>query len=120
MDKNNRKGEALKGLLSQNIRRFRELAGYSQEELAEKAGISLPFLGALERGEKWPSPSTLAGIAQGLEIAPHDLIKPENPASQDILKITSKLVKEINAAVNQSVKAINSVGSSYSKTEKPE
>jgi transcriptional regulator with XRE-family HTH domain len=109
MKENNRKGEALKGLLSRNIRRFRELAGYSQEELAEKAGISLPFLGALERGEKWPSPSTLAGIAQGLEVYPYDLIKPEHIVSQEITKITGKLVKEINAAVNQSVKAINSV-----------
>jgi transcriptional regulator with XRE-family HTH domain len=107
MNKNNKKGEALKSLLSQNIRRFRELSGYSQEELAEKAGISLPFLGAIERGEKWPSPSTLAGIAHGLDINPYNLMMPENTVSQDIKNITDKLVKEINTVIKKSVKAIN-------------
>jgi len=115
-----KKGEALKGLLSKNIRRYRELAGYSQEELAEKAGISLPFLGALERGEKWPSPSTLAGVAHGLGLNPHDLMKPEDTVSQEITKITGKLVQDINSAVYQSVKAINAAATGDSISKKPE
>jgi hypothetical protein len=43
---------------------------------------------------------------------------PEHGASQEITKIIDKLVKEINAAVNQSVKAINSVGIGSGKAEK--
>jgi transcriptional regulator with XRE-family HTH domain len=109
MDKNSKNGESLKTLLSQNIRRLREAAGYSQEKLAEKAGISLPFLGAIERGEKWPRPSTLAGIARGLGVNEYILIKPENNASQELTEITAKLIQDINAAVNHSVKAISSI-----------
>jgi len=109
MDKNTKNGEALKVLLSQNIKRLREAAGYSQEALAEKAGISLPFLGAIERGEKWPRPSTLAGIARGLDVNAYILIKPENIASQEITDITAKLIQEINSAVNHSVKAISGI-----------
>ena len=87
------------------------------EELAEKAEISVPFLGAIERGEKWPSPTTLAGIAQGLGISPYDLLKPETTASQDIKKITSKLIKDITSIVNQSVKMMNTVVKEYNKSE---
>ena len=109
MNKNHRKGEALRALVSSNIRRFREYSDLSQQELAEKAGISVPYLGAIERGEKWPSPGTFAGIAAGLELEPYDLMKPENTSSQEVRKITEKLIKDINTLVNQSVKSMNSI-----------
>ena len=117
---NDSKGEVLKSLLGLNIKRFRVNSGLSQEELSEKAGISVPFLGAIERGEKWPSPSTLAGIAQGLEVNPYDLLRPEESASQDIKRITSKLIKDITVLVNQSVKMMNTVVNEYNKPEKKE
>jgi len=109
MDMNTKNGEALKALLSKNVKRLREAAGYSQEMLAEKAGISLPFLGAIERGEKWPRHSTLAGIARGLDVNAYILIKPEKNANQEITEITDKLIQDIKVAVNNSVKAISSV-----------
>ena len=118
LKENNGKGEVLKSLLGLNVKRFRVNSGFSQEELSEKAGISIPFLGAIERGEKWPSPSTLAGIAQGLGINPYVLLKPEDIASTDIKGITSKLIKDISALVNQSVKMMNTVVNEYNKPEK--
>jgi transcriptional regulator with XRE-family HTH domain len=112
---NNRNGEVLKSLLGINVKRFRVNSGLSQEELSEKAGISVPFLGAIERGEKWPSPYTLSGIAQGLGVNPYDMLKPEETASRDIKKITSKLIKDITKLVNQSVKMMNTVVNEYNK-----
>jgi predicted transglutaminase-like cysteine proteinase len=56
----------------------------------------------------YTSSSTLAGIAHGLELSPYTLFMPENAVSQEITKIAGKLIREINTAVNQSVKAINS------------
>ena len=112
------KGEVLNSLLGMNIKRFRVNSGLSQEELAEKAYISVPFLGAIERGEKWLSPSNLAGIAQGLSVHPYDLLKPEESASQDIKKITTKLIKDITGLVNQSVKMMNTVVNEYTKPDK--
>jgi transcriptional regulator with XRE-family HTH domain len=118
MKENFGKGEVLKSLLGLNIKRFRVNSGYTLEELAEKAGISVPFLGAIERGEKWPSPSTLAGIAQGLDVNPYDLLKPEAIASQDIKKITSKLIRDITALVNRSIKMMNTVVREYNRSDK--
>ena len=101
-----------------NVKRFRVNTGLSQEELSEKAGISVPFLGAIERGEKWPSPTSLAGIAQGLEVSPYDLLRPEDTTSQDIKKITAKLIMDITVLVNQSVKMMNTVAGEHSKSIK--
>ena len=83
---------------------------------AEKAKISVPYLRAIERGEKWPSPATFAEIAFGLGIDPYDLMKPENAAAQDVKKITVKLIKDITILVNQSVKMMNTVVRESNKT----
>ena len=100
-------GEALKALLGLNIKRFRASSEFTIEELAHQAGISVTFLGAIERGEKWPSPATLTGIAHGLKVCAHDLLRPEEKKSQDITRITTKLIKEIMISVNQATKMIN-------------
>jgi predicted ATPase/DNA-binding XRE family transcriptional regulator len=51
----------------QQLRHFREAAGYSQEALAERAGLSPNAISALERGErKRPYPDTLRRLAEAL------------------------------------------------------
>jgi transcriptional regulator with XRE-family HTH domain len=112
------KGEVLKSLVSLNIKRFRVNSGLSQEELAEKAGLSVPFLGAIERGDKWPSPTTFAGLAEGLGVEPYDLMKPEDASSLEIKKIVTTLVKDITVLVNRSVKMMNTVVRETNKPDK--
>ncbi|MDP2771960.1 MAG: helix-turn-helix domain-containing protein, partial [Nocardioides sp.] len=51
----------------ERLRRQREAAGYSQEQLAQRAGLSANAIGALERGErKRPYPDTLRRLAEAL------------------------------------------------------
>ena len=107
--KKEKSGEALKILLGRNIKLFRVHSGLSQAELAEKAGISVPYLGAVERGDKWPSPTTLAGIACSLSIQPYDLLMPESKSTQEVRKVIAKLEKGISALVNESAKALNTI-----------
>ena len=107
--KKNDRGEALKNLLSRNIKSFRVDSGLSQAELAEKAGISAPYLGAVERGDKWPSPATLAEIAFSMGIEPYDLLKPESVYSREVKKIIAKLARDISAFAGQSAKLLNSI-----------
>ena len=115
--KKNARGEALKSLLSHNIRLFRVDSGLSQAELAEKAGISAPYLGVVERGDKWPSPATLAEIAYSLGIEPYDLFKPESISSREVRKIIAKLARDISAFTGQSVKLLNSIAKESSQEE---
>jgi predicted ATPase/transcriptional regulator with XRE-family HTH domain len=51
------------------LRRFRQAAGLSQEELAERAGISSQAIGALERGDRrQPYPATVRRLADALSL----------------------------------------------------
>jgi predicted ATPase/DNA-binding XRE family transcriptional regulator len=51
----------------ERLRRYRETAGFSQEQLAARAGLSANAIGALERGErKRPYPDTLRRLAEAL------------------------------------------------------
>jgi transcriptional regulator with XRE-family HTH domain len=40
------------GSFGEQLRRYRETMGLSQEELAERAGLTANAVGALERGER--------------------------------------------------------------------
>jgi predicted ATPase/transcriptional regulator with XRE-family HTH domain len=54
----------------ERLRHYREAAGYSQEELAERAGLSANAISALERGErKRPYPDTLRRLADALGLS---------------------------------------------------
>ncbi len=58
------------GVFGERLRRHREVAGYSQEELAERAGLTANAIGALERGErKRPYPLTLRRLADALGLS---------------------------------------------------
>lgn len=49
------------------VRRYREVAAWSQEELAERAGLSTNAIGALERGERrHPYPETVRRLVTAL------------------------------------------------------
>ncbi len=52
------------------LRRYREIAGLSQEALAERAGLSARGLLYLERGGRRPYPATLRRLADALSLTP--------------------------------------------------
>jgi transcriptional regulator with XRE-family HTH domain len=118
--KKSKHGQALKVLLSRNIKQLRLHSGLSQAELAEKAGISIPYLGAVERGDKWPSPSTLAEIARSLGHEPYDLFIPESRSAQEVRKVIIKLEKDISDLIIQSTKLLNTIAKEGAETEKTE
>ena len=52
------------------LRRLRESAGLTQEELASRAGLAAKAVGALERGErKRPYPHTVRSLADALGLS---------------------------------------------------
>ncbi|KOS02621.1 transcriptional regulator [Paenibacillus polymyxa] len=59
--------------LAQRLRAFRKLKGFTQQELANRTGISLTVLGAVERGNRAVDPDMLNTIAQTLEIEVREL-----------------------------------------------
>lgn len=55
-----------------NVRRWRELRGLTQEQLAAEADISMRHMGRIERGEGNPTVDVLERLANVLDLkAPH-------------------------------------------------
>lgn len=59
--------------LGEFIRAQRERSAISVRNLAERAGISNPYLSQIERGLRKPSAEILKGIAKGLSISAESL-----------------------------------------------
>lgn len=55
-------------LFGQSLRRMRQERQWSQEQLAEAAGVTLNYIGNLERGEQGPSLHILVRLARALEM----------------------------------------------------
>ncbi|WP_041274466.1 helix-turn-helix domain-containing protein [Desulforamulus reducens] len=58
----------------ERLKRLREKFGMSQAELADKAGISQPFIGAIESGRKSPTLRTLEKLANAMDISVLELL----------------------------------------------
>ena len=61
--------------LGRRVRQQRVLSGMTQEELAEKSGISCSFVGHIERGEKKFSIGTLVGLCNAMGVTPNYLLQ---------------------------------------------
>jgi transcriptional regulator with XRE-family HTH domain len=61
-------------ILFKNMKRYRKLLGITQAELAERAGISVGYVGEVEMGRKFPSAEKLEGIARALGLRPFRLL----------------------------------------------
>jgi transcriptional regulator with XRE-family HTH domain len=57
-------------VFGKNIRAARESANISREVAAERAEITVEYLGEIERGEKWPALRIIRSIADGLRVSP--------------------------------------------------
>jgi len=72
----------LQSRVGAQVRALRTSLLYTQEEIAEKAGITHGHLGAIERGASWPSGDVLDSIASALNTAPR-LLMPEEAGSSE-------------------------------------
>lgn len=66
----------LKEVLATNLRRIRNDTGRTQEEMAHVLGISLRYLGSIERSKVSPSVTLLGKFARALKMPACDLITP--------------------------------------------
>ena len=67
------------------VRHLRKTQGMTQEELAEKSGLSVDHIGKIERGITSPTVESLEQVARGLEVRIANLFDlwEEDSQSQD-------------------------------------
>jgi len=58
-----------------NVRRARQKAGLTQEQVALQADIDLTYVGGIERGRRNPTVLVLVRLADALGIDPADLLR---------------------------------------------
>ncbi|MGO9604452.1 MAG: helix-turn-helix domain-containing protein [Candidatus Binataceae bacterium] len=68
------------------IRQRRRLLNLTQEDLARRIGVSMPFVGHLETGHRRPSEKTVAKLAKVLGLDQRQLFFVANPQTRQFLK----------------------------------
>ena len=101
----------LKNKLGRRIRLFRESAGLTQEQLAEKADLSVNFIGTSERGQDIPSVQTCGRIAAALGTPLHELFRFEDQSDRDrdIEKFAARLKAEKSKKKVQTILEVSEV-----------
>ena len=92
--------------LGMRLREARNKAGFTQEQLAEKADIGVMYLGEIERGVKMPSMKIVITLSEALDISADYILRNELPSGKEYVldEITEKLAvltpKQRKAAVD--------------------
>jgi transcriptional regulator with XRE-family HTH domain len=94
------------------MKRYRVLLGITQAELAERAGISVGYVGEVEMGRKFPSPEKLEGIARALELRPFRLLMgPEDVTDamgpDAVYETAEKLKQRLSKEIDDFVKEVD-------------
>lgn len=63
-----------KKLIARRIRQYRHLEKLSQEELADRVGVSDTYIRKLEAGERTPSLETVLALSAALKTTPDHLL----------------------------------------------
>lgn len=56
-----------------NVKKIRELKGYTKTKLCEQVGCDLSYIGKIESGKKTPTLKMIFKLAIALEIPPREL-----------------------------------------------
>ena len=85
--------------IGENTRRVRKQQSLTQQKLAEKAGVSVHYISAIERGGQAPSVTTLGRLAKALKVGVAELLK-ESGAQSDF----DRLLDELNNLLRSQTK----------------
>ena len=96
-------------LLAKNMKRYREIMGFSQMGLAEKIGCSPTLIGKIEIMKRFPSADNLNLIANAFEIEPAELFQKTDDSKGIKTKISHQekknlLKKKVLKAIDEAFK----------------
>ncbi|MDR1776232.1 MAG: helix-turn-helix domain-containing protein [Desulfovibrio sp.] len=78
--------------LGQRIRELRTIRSLSQDNLAERAGISVKHLGKIERGSVNASIKCLSDIASALDMPIRDMLETEHALDRGTLQTNLRIL----------------------------
>lgn len=78
--------------LGASVRRLREQHGWSQEQLAEYAGLNRSYVGEIERGSSIASIVTVDKLARAFQVPIERLLNPSSGGSDSTVLPDSALI----------------------------
>ena len=93
----------IRDILAINLKENRRECGFSQEKLAEKAGISTPFLAMIEVSRKFPTPDVLDRLAGALNIKTYQLFAVQPSPGEAMERLHQSIVQNIDKVVVEAV-----------------
>ena len=93
--------QELKNCFGKNIFSHRERRNWSQEDLAEKAGVSRNTISDIEAGYKFARAKTLVRLAKALETEVYELLKPEGVLPDKPVDILAEYCEEVREKVTE-------------------
>jgi transcriptional regulator with XRE-family HTH domain len=103
--------QELRCTLGWNVSIRRNSRGWTQEELAEKAGVSKNTISDIEKGDKFARAKTLVQLAIVFETEVYELLKPKNVSPDNIVDAISKYSEDVK-------EVLDDIGKSYLKKKR--
>lgn len=98
------------GKVGMRIRQVRKVKGWSQDDLARKCGISMSFLGHIERGTRIMSMETFVSICSVLGTSTDELLWGEAHLPDSLLDICNVSVdKKVTDSYSTYIRIMKSV-----------
>jgi transcriptional regulator with XRE-family HTH domain len=94
----------IREILALNLKENRQKCGFTQEKLAEKAGISANYLSMVEVCKKFPTPEMLDRLANALKIETFQLFDASATAEGALLHLEKSIISKIRLIMKETVR----------------
>jgi len=89
------KPEEIRLILAQNIKKWREILGLSQEKLAESANLSVQTINTLEGCRMWVSDKSITRLARALNVEVFQLFVPYHTNKRELITTPASVLLEL-------------------------
>jgi transcriptional regulator with XRE-family HTH domain len=101
----------IREILAKNLRDHRRKCGFSQEKLAEKAGISTQYLAMMEIARRFPAPDVLERLAAKMNINVYELFLIDHSPREELELLRQDIITEMkqtfSGIVEQAIKCVS-------------
>lgn len=90
-------------IFAENLKENRRKCGFSQEKLAEKAGVSTHYISMIEMARNFPKSEIIERLANALGIEVHELFLDSRSATDELEKLHQTIASDIKQIVAESI-----------------
>jgi len=107
-------------LLAENLKKNRRKRGFTQERLAEQAGVSTHYISMIEIKRNFPKSKIIERLADALNIEVHELFLPPSLPANELEKLRQSIILDISEMISESVTSSVAVAveKTFEKTER--